>query len=163
MNNFEVIEFYTGKKVIFYTVKFTDLEKSETDGFVEKYDNIDDYSELCSDIVALIAEIGDRGALDYYFNRQENDFQALPNKENAKANFQGEHLRLYCMRISESIVILFNGGIKDEGTAQDSKCSIQFYEAHGYTKRISQALIDKEIEIQANKLISWNGTNEIIL
>ncbi|MDH5608945.1 MAG: hypothetical protein OEY56_05660 [Cyclobacteriaceae bacterium] len=163
MNSFAITEFYNFDKVRFYTVQFTDIEFSETDRFIKRFESSDKYGEFLSDILSLIAQIGERGAQDYYFNRNENDFQALPNKEKARAAFQGENLRLYCLRLSNSIVVLFNGGVKDAPTAQESTCSIQFYEAFAFTKRISEALREGTIEINGNILVDYKGSTDIIL
>ncbi len=163
MNSFAITEFYKFEKVRFYTVQFVDINKSETDRFIKKFESSDKYREFLSDILSLISQIGERGALDYYFNRKENDFQALPNKEKAKAAFQGENLRLYCLRLSNSIVVLFNGGVKDAPTAQESTCSIQFYEAFAFTKRILEALKDGMIQLRGDSLVDYKGSKEIIL
>ncbi|MCF6359699.1 MAG: hypothetical protein L3J29_02940 [Cyclobacteriaceae bacterium] len=163
MNSFALIEFYQSKKVRFYTIQSTNLEISETDRFISKYQNSKAHTETFSDIMALITTIGNRGAIDFYFNRRENDFQALPNKDRAKADYQGEQLRLYCYRLSDSVVCLFNGGVKDGRSAQESACSFQFYEAHRYTKRIQEAFNDGIIYLDGNVILDYKESREIIL
>lgn len=73
-------------------------------------------------------------------------------------------LRLYCYRISDNIIILYNGGIKTSSTAQSSSdLSMKFYEAQQYTSTIEAALKDKVLFIQDASLVSEDSSGEIIL
>jgi hypothetical protein len=75
-------------------------------------------------------------------------------------------LRLYCFRISESIVILFNGGIKDQPTDQESKdLSLKFYEAQQLVNRISEAIHDGTmiVDNDSRTLTDFQGNSQIIL
>ena len=62
-------------------------------------------------------------------------------------------------------MILFNGGIKDARTSQESKDSIsmKFYEANEFTTRIFEALNTDEIVIEGRVLRDFTGRTEIIL
>ena len=68
-------------------------------------------------------------------------------------------LRLYCYRISEQLVVLFNGGLKSSQDAQDSKdLSMKFHDANQYTKGIIQALNEGMILIEDERtLLDYNG------
>lgn len=75
-------------------------------------------------------------------------------------------LRLYCYRISESIVVLFNGGIKDEHSAQASNdIRLKFYEAQKFAEPIAEALQDGTIVIAKDGRTLWDfqGNIEFIL
>ncbi len=74
-------------------------------------------------------------------------------------------LRLFCYRVSEQIVILFNGGIKNADTAQNSKLSMKFYEAQTFVKRIEDAFQSGLLKISddGRYLVNFQGTNDIIL
>jgi len=112
----------------FYTVKWEGSETSETDRFFEKYENDDNpYNSYAYELFRLITHsIGDiYGATDDFFDRTKNKALALPPKPKRwipEIKELGIHfpLRLYCYRISESIVVLFNGGIKNQRTDQQS-------------------------------------------
>ncbi|AZI22723.1 hypothetical protein EIH07_06560 [Chryseobacterium taklimakanense] len=55
-------------------------------------------------------------------------------------------LRLYCMRLSSSCVILFNGGEKTSWAAQDGKTKVAFREANHYADKIQMALNNGDIK-----------------
>src|SRR5699024_7108019 len=124
---------------------------SETDLFINKY--VEDYKDDVLLLVRVIDYIGENGASRYLF-RFEDEAGALPryNKKlcsELQSDFATFPLRLYCLRLSDELVIFFNGGIKDKRTAQESKCSMQFYEAKGFTKKIDKAIKDRYISIQS--------------
>lgn len=56
-------------------------------------------------------------------------------------------LRLYCLRLSSSCVILFNGGEKTSQKAQDGKTSMTFHEANIFADKILKAFAEKEIKL----------------
>lgn len=92
----------------------------------------------------------------------------MPKRWIPEINELGIHfpLRLYCYRISESIVVLFNGGVKNQRTDQQSEdISIKFYEAQQFAKRIAEALQDGTIIIESDykTLKDFQGNTEIIL
>lgn len=175
MNTF-VLEIWNdeGNRWSFYTVRpDTDGAASETDRFFDTYSALQHpLQEKAMQLFRLITEsIGNRyGATNDFFDRAENSAQALPPKpkqrveeiKNLGINFP---LRLYCYRITEQIVILFNGGIKDAGSVQEcTNLRIKFYEAQTYIKRIEDALQSETIEfsIDDRHLLSFDG-EEIIL
>lgn len=60
-------------------------------------------------------------------------------------------LRLYCMRISDTVVFLFDGDIKTAAKAQDCEnVKPYFRQANQLTTLIDQALKDKEIKWNSN-------------
>lgn len=175
MNTF-VLElwFDEAKRCNFYTVRLEDAESSETDRFFEKYENEDNpYNTNAYELFRLITHsIGNvYGAIDDFFDRTEDNAQALPPKPKYRIpeikeigiNFP---LRLYCLRISDSIVVLFNGGIKNQRTNQESDdIRMRFYDAQQFAKQIIQALHDETIIIASDNrsLKDFQGNTEIIL
>lgn len=129
--------------------------------------------EQAMQLFRLITEsVGNRyGATADFFDRIESKALALPPKpkrsvEEIKDLGINFPLRLFCYRITEKIVILFNGGIKDASSAQESKnLSMKFYEAQTYVKKIEEALGSEMIEISTDEryLQCFDGTSEIIL
>ena len=160
-----------GQVCTFYTVRCEDAELSETDKFFQKFR----YNEQLKDSLRELASflevvIGDEyGALEDFF-RFENAAQALPpagthKVEDLYINFGNFPLRLYCLRISETLVVLFNGGEKTSDTAQGGKTSMAFQEANIYAKRILDALREKDIYITADQraFLYYDGSDEIII
>ncbi len=114
--------------------------------------------------------VGDEYGAKTDFFRFENAAQALPPRgtykvENLYINFGNFPLRLYCLRISETLVVLFNGGEKTADTAQGGKTSMAFQEANIFAKRILEALREKDIYITADQRAFryHNDSNEIII
>ncbi len=173
MNIFALEIFETYPIVTFYTVRWEKEEISETDKFIKKflYQQTKYKTEL-QEILTLIEVIGEeRGAKDIYFTRHENLATALPPSSTLLVKgieilFYENRLRLYCIKINENIVVLFNGGIKSAQKVQDSPDLImKFREAQTFAKRIWQAIRDKDIVINqpSHELNDAFDTDEIIL
>lgn len=158
----------------FYTVKWDDAIENETDKFFSSYElETSEYYEPANILLRLIIQnIGNKyGAINEFFDREKNIAQALPPKpkrripeiEELGINFP---LRLYCYRITESIIVLFNGGIKTERTDQLSKdISLKFYEAQQFANKIQKAIEEGMIIISddGKYLTDYKGQTEIIL
>lgn len=178
MNTFVLEIWYDeGSVCTFYSVKVAtddDDAPMETDRFFDIYAS-DEHSlkDEALQLFRLITHsIGDKyGATDDFFDRSEQQAQALPPKpkkrvEEIKAMDINFPLRLYCYRISEQIVILFNGGVKEARTAQESKTlSMKFFEAQTFVKRIEEALRAGMIEIAQNGryLKNFDGSTDLII
>lgn len=178
MNTFALEIWYDeGSACTFYTARcnFEDVEgQTETDKFFNCYAvEGHQFENEAYQLFRLITEsIGNRyGATDDFFDRPENNAYALPPKPKQwieEIKEMGKHfpLRLYCYRVSEQIVILFNGGIKDADTAQASEgLSMKFYEAQTFAKRIENELRSSIIEISndGRYLLNFDGTTHLIL
>ena len=74
-------------------------------------------------------------------------------------------LRLYALKITEKIVVLFGGGIKDGTTNQTSSLNLKWTEACQYARRIIDAISTGTILIDDSKRIIVNNTGpgEILL
>ena len=116
-------------EVYFYSVKveteeYDEPELNEFEKFIEKFQNIEDETikEEYNDILAIIKHIGKHSADMKYF-RAEGPAFALPPSARTKikeVTIQAySKLRLYCILVSESNVILCNGGVKTTDRAQD--------------------------------------------
>src|SRR5699024_5621752 len=125
MSNF-VLEIFDdeGSKCSFYTVRYENADFSETDYFIKKFKDNKCLKKYLIELMNLISnEIGNKYGAKEIFFRHEREAQALPPKPglqkiNIMLNFP---LRLYCLRLSSSCVILFNGGEKTSHTSQGRK------------------------------------------
>jgi len=160
-----------GSRCTFYTVRWEESDWSETDKFFDKYESDADFERHIQELaVFLTKKVGnDVGALEDFF-RFENTAQALPPSGKHKVgeitiNYGNFPLRIYCLRISDSLVVLFNGGEKTAENAQGGKTSMAFHEANQFAKRILEALHQKEIYITTNQkeFRNFNGSEEICL
>lgn len=79
--------------------------------------------------------------------------------------FPANRLRLYCMRLSGGIVILFNGGVKESLAAQDSPdLSMKFHDAQHFAKKIEEYLREKDIVLDTrNNIITSPYGDEIVI
>lgn len=162
MNLFVIIEEFSDfERVKFYTAKIEDEEneetESETDEFISRFDDEENkhFEELLI-LLNSIEEIGKRGALQRYF-RPEESAEALPSPKGTNLGIiipANTQLRLYCIRINDEIVILLNGGVKTENTAQDCpNISSYFRFANSLSKKITQLIITKDITIKEKELL----------
>jgi hypothetical protein len=173
VNIFALEIFETYSMVSYYTVRWEDNNLSETDKFIKKILHQQTaYKTDLQEILTLIEMIGEeRGAKDVYFTRHEDLATALPPPSTLLVRgieipFYENKLRLYCIKINENIVILFNGGVKSSQKVQDSpNLLMKFREAQIFARRIWQALNDKDIIIDSSKHLLKNAYNndEIIL
>jgi hypothetical protein len=162
-------------KCTFYTVRWEDSEINETDKFFQKYNDLSEYKLATQQLLSFVLDsIGeDHGATDILFNRFENEVVGLPNKGKATIGeisflFPNFPLRLYALRINNrsDLVVLFNGGVKSAQTNQRSKdLNVKWKEACLFSRRIEEALRNKDILIDGRKrkIISFNGEDEIYL
>ncbi len=158
-------------KCTFYTVRDTESEANETDKFFDKYDSIDEYKESNTILLSFVLKsIGNiHGPKDSFFNRKENEVIGLPNKGKVRFGdldycFPDFPLRLYALKISEDIVVLFNGGVKDGSKNQNSSLNLKWKEACSLARKICVELNNKTIIINSDrKLIRSDGSNIIDL
>lgn len=95
-------------------IQFLRDTESEFEKFVTKFINNDDYSEDYTRIATLIKKIFLTGALKRYFRPERRISDSLV----AIPSFPSK-LRLYCLRLSDKILILGNGGIKKTQKYED--------------------------------------------
>lgn len=134
--------------VNFYSIHLCEEELSELERFFEKFPEGCPYDEDVDTIIAWLDKIGETGALERYF-RYEGRFgdgvSAIP--------IDTGNLRLYCIRLSDKILIFGNGGVKDSATWQECETLAEYVETLVDTSRFISSrlangtiyLIDKEI------------------
>lgn len=112
----EIVTFKEFEYVTYYTVHFDGKRLSEADEFFTLLETLEEpYRESADHLVIWLNEIGDKYAADIEFFRAEREAMALPPPaEIMKDDNRVDAIRLYCYWVSETIVILFNGGVKTE-------------------------------------------------
>jgi hypothetical protein len=112
---FVKIKALSTQKVGFYTVCLNESEISE----FEKFDSLDltSHQQERDIIFSILLQMGLREAKPYYF-RFENGAEALPSNKDVPVELleSGNDfgIRLYCIRLTDNIVILLNGGVKTD-------------------------------------------------
>lgn len=94
-----------------YTIQFKNKSETEFERFYNKFKDDAEYNPDLMRIVAFINKITQNGAYERYFRPESkisDHVVALP--------VISSRLRLYCLRLSDKILILGNGGIKTSRT-----------------------------------------------
>jgi hypothetical protein len=115
MQNYSVELIEEHDAVNFYSIKLGSEELSELERFFEKFPVGSIYDADIDIIISWLDKIGERGALERYFRcegRFGDGVSAIP--------IDAGKLRLYCLRISEKILIFGNGDVKNVTRWQDS-------------------------------------------
>lgn len=114
MSEVELILLNEGNQCTLYSIQFTSEDNSEYERFYAKF--IED-AKLNRDllrIVQIVDKIADDGALERLFRpegKMKDSVVALP--------VLTSKLRLYCLRLSNGILVLGNGGVKNSRTYEE--------------------------------------------
>ncbi|MCQ2084449.1 MAG: hypothetical protein MJY58_08175 [Bacteroidaceae bacterium] len=111
MNEIDLVLVSETDNCTIYTLKFQDESQTEFERFYSKFKDDAVYSPDLMHIVAFINKIAQNGAFERLFRpegKMTDHVVALP-VINSK-------LRLYCLRLSDKLLILGNGGIKNSRT-----------------------------------------------
>lgn len=137
------------EQVNFYSIKLEEEELAELDRFFEKFPEGCEYDDEIDVILAWMDHIAEHGALERYF-RPEGKFgdgvSVIPID-------LGNKVRLYCLRLSDNILVFGNGGIKDASSWEQSPTLAPYVELLIETSKFIASriksgaivLVDKEI------------------
>lgn len=99
-----------------FSICFDGSAESEFEKFLLEFKDNATYNKDFNTILLALAKIIDKGALERFF-RIEGKMN-----DNVKAlAIDSRKLRLYCLRISDQILILGNGGVKTTRTYQENE------------------------------------------
>ena len=99
-----------------FSICFEGSSESEFEKFLAEFKDNATYNKDFNVILMALAKIIDKGALERFFRNEGR------MKDNVKAlAIDSRKLRLYCLRISDQILILGNGGIKSTRTYQENE------------------------------------------
>lgn len=143
----ELIEEYDN--INFYSIHLEGEELTELERLFEKFPEGCEYSEEVDVILAWIDKIAEKGALQRYFRpegRYGDGVGVIPIEV-------GNKIRLYCLRLSDKILVFGNGGVKDSKSWQESETLAPYVELLMDTSRFISSrekngtivLVDKEI------------------
>lgn len=146
LQEFNSVKYYTVRKEI---EEITD-SNNEVEKFFLKFENSEgDIKTEFDTIIALLEEIGKRGAKSYFFRNEQMAF-ALPSNPSIKildTNVKlNSKLRLYCVLVTENIVILCNGDVKTADKVQDCPNVLPHFRfANSIAKKIEELRRDLDI------------------
>ena len=131
-----------------YTIQFLSENDSEFERFYARFKDDAEYNPDLMRIVALINKIADMGALERYFRPEgklKDGVCALPVLQSK--------LRLYCLRLSDKILVLGNGGVKKTRTYnEDDTLKGYVLTLQNFEKLIREGEKDGTISITANTI-----------
>lgn len=102
------------EKTALYSISFEMDGTTEFEKFVQEFEQNATYNRDYQRIIAALQAILNVGALERFFRpegKMQDSVAAIP--------IEGGKLRLYCLRLSEQIVILGNGGVKSTQTYEE--------------------------------------------
>lgn len=116
MSEVELILVRESDKCTMYTIQFLSEGKNEFQRFIAKFKEDATYNPDFVKIVNFINQISERGALERYFRpegKMKDGVCALPTISSK--------LRLYCLRLSDGILVLGNGDVKNTKTYDENE------------------------------------------
>ncbi|MDO4461531.1 MAG: hypothetical protein Q4C30_03400 [Bacteroidia bacterium] len=137
-----------------FSICFDGNKESEFETFLNEFKDNAMYNKDFNIILMALAKIIDKGALERFF-RNEGKMN-----DNVKAlSIDSRKLRLYCLRISDQILILGNGGVKNSRTYQeDERLSGYVMDLQAFNKVLIRAQKEGKITIEKNVIIDIQST-----
>ena len=129
-----------------FSICFDGHDLSEFEKFLNEFKDNATYNKDFNVILLALSKIIDKGALERFFRNEGR------MNDNVKAlAIDSRKLRLYCLRISDQILILGNGGVKTTRTYQeDSKLSGYVMDLQTFDKVLLNAQKSGKITIEKN-------------
>lgn len=134
------------EKVGLYSILFEDKNETEFREFMRKFKDNAKLNKDFQAIVRAIDRIIANGAIERYFRPEGRMADRV-----AALAIDSHRLRLYCLRISDQILIMGNGGVKDTRTYEESK------ELYGYVMDL-QKFDELLTQAQQNDIIQIEQT-----
>lgn len=145
--NIELIE--QSEAVSLYSIKFLGEGLTEFEKFLQEFRKNAEFNKDYQRILYAIGKILDNGALERYF-RPEGKY----NDGVCAVPLESGMLRLYCLRMSDQILIVGNGGIKQTGRYQDDPLLNGYViTLQNFEKLIRDGINNGLIAIQEKELI----------
>lgn len=152
MSEAELRLFNEASKCTFYTIQFLNDDASEYEKFFTRFKDDSVYNPDLAKIVGILDNIGQNGALERFFRyegKMSDRVMALP--------ILTSKLRLYCLRLSDGILVLGNGGIKKTRT-YDEDATLRGYvmDLQKFDQLLKEGEKDGSIEITESTIETDN-------
>lgn len=148
MSEAELILVNEAKNCTLYTIQFLSNDESEFEQFYNKFKDDVEFNPDLMRIVGFLGRIADFGALERYFRpegKMSDRVVALPAVTSK--------LRLYCLRLSDKILILGNGGEKKtKSYEEDNELSGYVITLQNFDKLIKEGTKNGTIIVTENKI-----------
>lgn len=156
MSEVELLLVNSSDSCTMYTIQFLHDEKSEFEKFISKFRQDAELNPDFQTIMRFVEQILANGALERYFRREgkmNDSVVALPILKSK--------LRLYCLRLTDKILILGNGNVKNSRTYQEDE-TLQGYviDLQKFERLLKQEIHSGNVEITEKEIIT-NKTFDI--
>ena len=139
--------------VSLYSICFNDNAISEYEAFVKKFKDDATLNNDYKNILLALEKIIAVGAFERFF-RPEGKMKDRV----AALSLDSQKLRLYCLRISDQILIIGNGGKKNTRTYEESaELSGYVMDLQEFDKILTEAQMDGSITIEKNMITGIEG------
>ncbi|MBD5175790.1 MAG: hypothetical protein HDT06_08220 [Bacteroidales bacterium] len=156
MSEVELLLVNSSDSCTMYTIQFLSDEMSEFEKFISKFREDAELNPDFQAIMRFIEQILSNGALERYFRREgkmNDSVAALPVLKSK--------LRLYCLRLTDKILILGNGDVKNSRTyEEDDKLQGYVIDLQKFEQLLRQEVRSGNVEITEKEIIT-NKTFEI--
>ena len=146
------------EKVSFYSISFQMDRTTEFERFLSKFEEEAEFNEDYQRILAALEIILDRGALERYFRPEgsiNDNLCAIP--------IESGNIRLFCLRISDQILILGNGDKKTTRTYQEDRKLLGYtLDLQKFDKLLKKDLEDGVVTIE-ERTLKYIEDNEYLL
>lgn len=116
MSEVELLLVNSSDRCTMYTIHFLNDEESEFEKFILKFREDAEFNPDFQAIMRFVEQILSNGALERYFRREgkmNDSVVALPVLKSK--------LRLYCLRLTDKILVLGNGDVKNTRTYEENE------------------------------------------
>ena len=115
MSELELVLADNSDKCTMYTIHFLSEDDTELENFIFRFKDNAKYNSDFQSILIFMERIMSNGALERYFRREgklTDSVVALPVLKS--------RLRLYCLRLSDHILVVGNGSVKNTRTYEEN-------------------------------------------
>jgi hypothetical protein len=150
MSEVELLLVNSSDSCTMYTIQFLSDDKSEFEKFISKFRNDAELNPDFQAIMRFMEQILSNGALERYFRREgkmNDSVVALPVLKSK--------LRLYCLRLTDKILILGNGGVKNSRTYEED-ATLQGYviDLQKFESLLRQEVRSGNVEVTEKEIIT---------
>ena len=150
MSEVELLMVNSSDSCTMYTIQFLSDDKSEFEKFISKFRNNAELNQDFQDIMRFVEQILANGALEKYFRREgkmSDSVVALPVLKSK--------LRLYCLRLSDKILIMGNGDVKNSRTYEENN-TLQGYviDLQKFEQLLKKEIHSGNVEITEKEIIT---------
>ena len=138
------------RNCMMYTIQFLSDDMSEFEKFISKFKKDAELNPDFQSIMRFVEQILSNGALERYFRREgkmTDSVVALPVLKSK--------LRLYCLRLTDKIIVLGNGGVKTSRTYQEDD-TLQGYviDLQKFERLLRQEVNSGNVKIMEKEIIT---------